>query len=389
MSSVLAVLAQIALSASNYAVFVALSRLLDESAFVAFSTAVGLNMLAYAVAEGGVSYIAPKALAERGDHEAAALAGSFIAISGALYLAMMGIGFFAWNLLAREPLHGGWVLAYAVFFVPALAMPAWLTARAIDRAALLVIVLVRAGLVALVCFWPAPVAFWIGGLVFAAQVAWLQARANRARPTVALPERSALRAALGGLRHVFVARTASYTVYAMLPLVVGVLRGNAAASQYVTAERLKSLYATLFQPLVQSLYLWQFQRGGSPAMRRAGAVALQGLNVATCLLLLLASSQGWLHGLGERLAGVPEPHALWLAAAFSVATAGLLHLHVFPQGAYDLFRRASVLQMGAFVALAVALALQPQLSPQWLLFGGELVLLVGVVGLLAWRRVNR
>ena len=41
MKSVLAVLAQIALSGSNYAVFLVMARLLDQPGFIAFSTGSG------------------------------------------------------------------------------------------------------------------------------------------------------------------------------------------------------------------------------------------------------------------------------------------------------------------------------------------------------------
>ena len=46
MRSIYAVTGQMVLAASNYAVFVVFARNLDPAAFVAFSTAVGLNMLA-------------------------------------------------------------------------------------------------------------------------------------------------------------------------------------------------------------------------------------------------------------------------------------------------------------------------------------------------------
>lgn len=389
MSSMLAVMAQMALSASNYAVFVLLARLLDEPGFIAFSTAVGLNMLAYAIAEGGVSYVAPKALAERPDREAAPLAGSFVILSGALYVASMGLGYLLWNALAAEPLATDWVLAYAAFFLPALAMPAWATARAIDRVSVAGVALARVAMVLLVGFWPSTGALAAGGAGFALVVVWLLQRANRRRPTIGRPGRASLRTAMAGLREVFVARTMSYAVYALLPLLVGVLRGNAAAATYVTAERLKSLYATLFQPLIQSLYLWQFQRAGSADGKlRAAGWALQGLNLLVCAAAVAASANGLLGLLGARFAELPLPPVMWLAAGLSVATACLLHFHVFPGGQFGLFRRATVVQMLAFGATALALGLVAGLSPVWLLFAGEAALLAAVGVLMGWRRAR-
>ena len=60
MNSFYAVIGQVMLSGSNYLVFLIFTILLPEFEFVDFSTAVALNILAYAIAEGGISYVAPK-----------------------------------------------------------------------------------------------------------------------------------------------------------------------------------------------------------------------------------------------------------------------------------------------------------------------------------------
>lgn len=389
MKSVLAVLAQIALSGSNYAVFLVMARLLDQPGFIAFSTAVGLNMLAYALAEGGVSYVAPKALAEQTGQGGAPLAGAFMAISSGLYLLTMVLGFVAWNTLAAEPLHTGWVLAYAVFFAPALWMPAWVTCWSIDRLALAIVVVTRAAMVAAIAWRPQLTTLALCGLVFAVQVSWLLHHGNRKQSVVARPTRAALAEALVGLRQVFLARTASYAVYAALPLAVGVMRGNAESAAYITAERLKSLYATLFQPLVQSIYLWQFQRTSDTARRTAASIGLQVLNLLACALALVAARLGWLDVLGPRFAETAASATVWLAAGASVASACLLLLHVFPAGNYTVFRRAAVVQMLGFVAVGLALWWWPQQPVVWLLLGGEAVLLLALtMQMLASRKRN-
>ena len=167
---------------------------------------------------------------------AAALAGAFMSISSALYLLTLVVGYGAWNTLAAEPLHPGWVLAYAVFFAPALWMPAWITCWSIDRRALAVVVVVRTAVVAAVAWRPGLATLALCGLAFAAQVAWLLHHGNRGRVMVALPTRAALAEAVAGLRQVFLARTASYAVYAALPLAVGVMRGNAESGRVTSPQ---------------------------------------------------------------------------------------------------------------------------------------------------------
>lgn len=379
MKSVLAVLAQIALSASNYAVFLAMARLLDEAGFVAFSTAVGLNMLAYALAEGGVSYVAPKALADRGDSSGPALAGAFMALSATLYLLAMVGGYLAWNALAAEPLQPAWVMAYGLYFFPALLMPAWLTCWSMDRSGLIGVLLLRSLMVGAVIIWPTLATLCWCGLVFFAFTAWLTARCNRPTAVLDWPDRPALHRAIGDLRKVFWARTASYAAYALLPLLVGVFRGNAAAASYVTAERLKSLYATLFQPLIQSMYLWQFQPRTSARRKQTVSVALHVLNVAACLAALWAANMGLLDVMGPRFGSLASSPLVWLAAAVSVASACLLMLHIFPAANYGLFRRAAVVQLLAFCAVGTWLVGAPTQSVVWLLFGGETALLAAIV----------
>ena len=61
MRSAYAVYCQIFVSAINFIIFLVFTNNLSPDQFVLFSTAVGLSVLAYAVAEGGISYVAPKA----------------------------------------------------------------------------------------------------------------------------------------------------------------------------------------------------------------------------------------------------------------------------------------------------------------------------------------
>ena len=386
MKSLYAVAGQMTLSASNYVVFVMLARLLSQDDFIAFSTAVGLNMLAYAVAEGGVSYVAPRELADRSDVRVGAMAGAFIAISAILYMASMIIGYFLWNTLSNDSLNVRWVIAYALYFIPALLMPAWVTCWVMERISMAALVIVRAAIVVAVYLLPTPLTLAMSGLVFLTFVVWLLIWRNRAERVVCWADRTSICVAARSLREVFAAKTMSYAVYSLLPLVVGALRGNAAASIYVTGERMKSLYATVFQPLIMTIYLWQFQSSGHVERKRLVIWGVATVNIVVCVGLLFAIHAGLLEMLGERFAVVAEMSAYLVAAGLSVATASLLYFHIFPSGDYTVFRRASVGQLVTFSVLFMAMAFFPRLSPAWVLCAGEAMLLVAVLGMLLLRR---
>jgi len=138
MNSFYAVIGQVMLSGSNYLVFLIFTILLPEFEFVDFSTAVALNILAYAIAEGGISYVAPKEVSKK-QYTKAILSGGFIAISISLYLTSLVIGFIIWNFISQDNLNLNWVLAYMTYFFPVLIIPSWLTCWAIDFKSLVIL----------------------------------------------------------------------------------------------------------------------------------------------------------------------------------------------------------------------------------------------------------
>ena len=116
----------VVITGSNYALFIVFARKLNPEAFVDFSTAAGLHMLAWAIADGGVSYMAPRELSTIANVRASALAGVFLTLrAGPYVLATVG-GFLPWKLLAEDALSGICVAAYAAYALPSLLIPSWL-----------------------------------------------------------------------------------------------------------------------------------------------------------------------------------------------------------------------------------------------------------------------
>lgn len=384
--SIYAVMGQMTLSVSNYAVFVLFARLLPRDDFIGFSTAVGLNMLAYAVAEGGISYVAPRELADRSDLRTGSMAGAFIAISLVLYMASLAGGYHFWNAFSKAPLDIRWVTANTLYFVPTLFIPAWVTCWSMGRIGLAALIMVRAAMVVAIYLLPSALTLAAIGLVFLAFVGWLLAWLNREERVIGWTDGATIRVAARQLREVFVAKTMSYSVYCLLPLVVGALRGNAAASSYVTGERLKALYATLFQPLIQTVYLWQFQSSGNVVHKRLVIWMLNIGNLAVFAGMLVGIHAGLLPLLGDRFAEVADITCYAVAAGFSVATASLLYFHILPLGDYAVFHRASIAQMVTFAVLFAGMAFYSGLAPAWVLCAGEILFFLAVLGQLLFRR---
>ncbi len=375
MKSMYAVVGQMLISASNYAIFMLLARLLSVSDFIAFSTAVGLNMLAYAIAEGGVSYVAPQELA-RDNVDTSALAGAFVSIVVTLYVITMIVGFFIWNSFSKDGLNGFWVLAYAIYFIPGLLLPVWITCWSINLFGIITLAVLRLGMVVTLYFYPYANTLIGTGFVFLVFtivfIMWL----NRYTIIISWATKSTLRMAFSYLQKVFLAKTLSYAAYALAPLIIGVVHGNVLASNYVIGERMKSLYTTVFQPVTQTLYLWQVQSTISKLYKRILFFGLNIINIIVCVSLLVAIDMGFLKLLGERFVEVENIDVYALAAFFSVATSLLLYFQVFPLGKYKYFRRATIIQMLTFIVLYIAFAVYPWILPAYVLFIAEVVIFI-------------
>jgi hypothetical protein len=384
--SLYAVVGQMTLSVSNYAIFVVFARLLPRDEFIGFSTAVGLNILAYAVAEGGISYVAPRELADRSDLRAGSIAGAFIAISIVLYMASLVGGYLFWNAFSNDPLDIRWITAITLYFLPTLFIPTWVTCWTMGRVGITALIMVRAAMVVAIYLLPRALTLSVIGLFFLAFVGWLLAWLNREERVIGWTDSAAIRFAGRRLRGVFAARTMSYSVYCLLPLVVGALRGNAAASNYVTGERLKAFYATMFQPFIQTIYLWQFQSSGNVVHKRLVIWMLNIANLAFFGGVLVAIHAGLLPALGNRFAEVANIHSYVVAAVFSVATATLLHIHIFPTGIYTVFHNASIGLMVTFAVLFAGMAIYSGLAPAWVLCAVEIQFFLAVLGQLLFQR---
>jgi hypothetical protein len=385
MNSFYAVIGQITLSGSNYLVFIIFTILLPGLEFVDFSTAVALNILAYAIAEGGVSYVAPKEISKKNNTKAI-LSGGFIIISISLYLISLVIGFNIWNFISEDNLSWGWVLAYMVYFFPVLLIPSWLTCWAIDFKSLAILLFFKGVSVLFVYIYPGRFELFLNGLLFLLFTFYFLKRLNNQNVIITFPTRVSVIVAKDKIMEVFVSKTSSYAIYSLMPMVVAGIYGNTVSSYYIIGERMKSLYSTIFQPLIQTVYL--SINDGSKKISIYNKLPYLIL-LANCLLSLsfiLLIFYNKIDFLGERFNLVPNLFIYILASGISVFTSCLLYFKVLPTGKYSIFRKSTYFQMCVFILLYIFMYKSSYLPPSYVLLIGESSILFIILFLLKIRK---
>ena len=386
MRSFYAVIGQMILSGSNYLVFLIFTFLLGETDFIGFSTAVALNILAYAIAEGGVSYVAPREISRK-DSTRAILSGGFIGFSIALYLLSLLVGFFLWNIFSKDSLSSYWVIAYALYFFPVLIIPSWATCWSIDIIKLIVLASFRGGSILIVYLLPSLMGLYLSGIFFMSFTVFFVIWLNRSSQIFALPSKKSLQVAISKVMEVFVSKTSSYVVYSLIPLVVASIYGNKVSSLYLVGERVKSMYSTFFQPLIQTVYL-AISKKEKGQLNSRYPIYIVLLNVVLTVILLSLILLGWAKYLGSRFDAVSNLHFYIIAASFSILTSCLLYFKVLPTGNYRLFRVATYFQMITFIVLFIIMRFNSFLSPEIVLLVGEFSILL-VVSFQLFYKINK
>ena len=386
MKSFYAVIGQMILSGSNYLVFLIFTFLLGEADFIGFSTAVALNILAYAIAEGGVSYVAPREISRK-DSTRAILSGGFIGFSIALYLLSLLVGFFLWNIFSKDSLSSYWVLAYALYFFPVLIIPSWATCWSIDIIKLIVLASFRGGSILIVYLLPSLMGLYLSGIFFMSFTVFFVIWLNRSSQIFALPSKKSLHVAINKVMEVFLSKTSSYVVYSLIPLVVASIYGNRVSSLYLVGERVKSMYSTFFQPLIQTVYLAINKKEVGKLNTKYPAYIVF-LNIALTFILLLFIFFGGAKYLGDRFNAVSNLHFYIIAACFSILTSCLLYFKVLPTGNYRLFRVATYFQMITFIVLFVIMRFSSFLLPEIVLLIGEFSIL-SIVSFQLFYKINK
>jgi len=378
MKSALAVAGQIILSASNFIVFLVFTSLLTMSDFVLFSTAVGLSILAYSVAEGGVSFVAPKEITAINENRDA-MVGAFVFVCVLLYSLSIFVGFFLWNLLSQEPLDLAWVLSYALYFLPVMFMPSWVTFRTIKLDNIIVLSVSRVITILFIYFNPNLTTLLVAAVLNLATSLWILGVMNRRKKTITVPSITDIYSAIRKLKQVFLSKTFSYVIYSSIPLVVAALYGNSISAIYILGERLKSMYSTLFQPFIQTIYLWQLQKKNKQKHPYDFIFIVSALNLFVLFLMFLALQNGLLNLFVKRFNDIENIEVYMVAAFLSVQTSILLYFKVFPLGLFKVFRVSTYIQVITFLSVFVLMYISFSIPPAFILAIGEMSILLAVI----------
>ena len=243
-STLYSVIMQILISASNFILFFMLASVLNKLDFIFFSSAVSISIMAYAIAESGISYIAPKILSKnkllRG-----VVNTSFIFISVIMYLLFSIIFYVFWNMFAEVQLQFIWIAAYFLYFLPVMLIPSWSTCWYAKLSDLILIALTRVAILVVIFINPSVESLYFSSgmyLIFILLfLRWVNSRVAMFR----LPKMKHIVFVLAKLKHVFFPKTTTYFIYSSIPFFVSATFGAYESAMYLLGERLKSSYSTL------------------------------------------------------------------------------------------------------------------------------------------------
>jgi hypothetical protein len=377
-STIYSVALQMIISATNLILYFMLASRLDQSEFVLFSSAVGISIMAYAIAESGISYVAPLVLS-KSQLTRKVLNSSFIILSLALYAINFFLFYGLWNIFADVHADFTWAFAYGLYFLPVMLIPAWSTCWYVNLTDVLLVTFGRVALVAMVLINPTAESLSLGAILYVGFMLLFLYWTNDRSDMFMIPKLKHFKFVIAKIRIVFFAKTTTYFVYSSIPLFVSATFGATESAMYLLGERLKSTYATLFQPIIQTLYLRQFQNqvlrnGKSKVM---AFVIFLNLSVTALVMLIVSKDRDLIFSLGfERLIELEFANLYILAACFSVLSSCFLFFRVLPNKQYDIFQFAVYFQSGIFLILFVMASFFSNLAPAYILLVGELSLVM-------------
>ncbi len=376
----LAVATQFTNSGCNYLAFILLSRHLNSDDFIGFSTAVGLNLLAFAVAESGISYVAPREIGEPGSC-ANRLVVAFLSISVCLYCLGLLTGFAVWNFFSVDDLNGKWVVSYGLFFLPTVLLPAWFLNRRLRLGLVLLYIPCRLLLIGHLLVLPGAIGLaqiGIAGAILA--LVWFMPLGGNVWGIVKI-SLGDLTFALRKLKVVMLAKSVSHAAYGAVPMIIGIVLGNGAAASYVTGERLKALYSTVFQPIVLALYISICNRVGSAVKvgRMVTLLLLGNLCVFSVAYWNLSDFSTLIFY--DKLGRDSGREFYLIAAAISVCSTIILYFRIFLSRAYKEYAKSTVLQSTVLMIGMFLLIFVVDFPPWLLLLIAEFILLTSLVSI--------
>ena len=366
------------MSATNFFLFFMLANRLGVSEFILFSAAVSISVMAYAIAEAGISYIAPLILS-KSQFKRSVLNTCFIIIGLTVYIITFCTLYVLWNLLADTRAEFTWAFAYALYFLPVMFIPAWSTCWYVNIYDLFFIIFGRFALLATVFVNPTAETLNIGGTAYVIFIILYLYKVNKHSNMFKLPSFKNFKFVLVKIKDVFFAKTITYFIYSSIPLFVAAIFGGAESAIYLFGERLKSAYTTLFQPIIQTFYLMQFKDKVLKKRKSLIMPLVMVLNLISIGLIffIMNKEKGWISEIQFNQLIEFEFFSIYiLAAGASVFSSCFLFFRVLPNARYDIFQFGVYLQSCVFLLLFFIVSVFIKVNPAYILLLGELFLLL-------------
>ncbi len=374
MRQLLAVVFQLTIAASNYGILIAFAHTLPDSDFLLLTSAVGINMIAYAIAEGGISYTAPKETSILQKKNRARLSSAYISISIGLYFTTLTLAYLSWNLFSQSNASLTWLIAYISAFAPTLISPAWLIQDGITIKLTFAHGIARAIPIALILHTPTKQSLLIGGLACIGFSTAMTLNLTRKRDLLAIPTPQDFKHAAASLKSVFASKTISFALVGSIPLMINIYCGTNASSIYILGERLRSLYVSITQPITQTLFLYLCR---NPKIKRAPiTIILQISNLALTTACLLSCEEIDASLTDGKLGAAAYLYIL--AGGIATANSITILVHVLPNRLYHLFSKSTLVQSTALLAIFASLHTTSKPSPNLILPTIEAIFLVAI-----------
>ncbi|MBP2698838.1 oligosaccharide flippase family protein [Vibrio parahaemolyticus] len=280
-------------------------------------------------------------------------------------------------MVSDSPLSVSWVVSYSLYFIPVMLFPSWLTFKSIKINHVIMLWVVRAIGLIYIFLYPSLESLVLVSIVNMVMTVFLLFLMNKDEKIISYPTLSGIYFVINMLKEVFVSKTLSFVIYSSIPIIIAAIYGNSSSALYILGERLKSMYSTLFQPIIQTLYLWGFDKKNNIKISNKSLISmLIGLNLLVAITVYLILKTDIIYQYINRLKDVIDVNLYIIAAFLSVMTSILLYFIVFPKGYYKLFRLATYFQLIVFVILFIIAKISISLPASYILTLGELSIFI-------------
>lgn len=346
--SLSAILLQNCLSGANLVTFFILVSLGHRNQI---STATAIVGIAYAIAEAGLSVVAPRLL-QKFTFRRAYVARCILALSSLVFLFALCVFSLSFFIIQGLP-DVVWVASYAFCVWTILLAPSWLGANFYTPQECFFISIIRLSQLPLLFIWPNQSFYLVSSLIFFLLSLYITSR-KIGFPLFG-PRLRIARLICIEVRLIFSGKTLAYITYSAIPITLNWIVGPNTLIHYLLIERIKSLYSSAFAPIIQLVYITAFTHlKTSKHGPSSSAIAIGFINIVLCCAVLI-SEHRCPNDFFSHFFRIESKYFILgtLAAAISVQASLLLHFSLALRGLYVGILVAAIIQMLSFAVLVL------------------------------------